>query len=67
MIDFFFSGRYPPYSDRKANLLGFLLRKRRPLPKLYISHFLALGVGVGLTFLVNYYLQVNTKFQLNQS
>lgn len=51
------SGRYPPYSDRKSNLLNFLLRKRRPLPELYISHMLAMGVGVGVTLLVSYYVQ----------
>ncbi|XP_032590149.1 aldehyde dehydrogenase family 3 member B2 isoform X1 [Drosophila grimshawi] len=52
------SARYPPYSDRKSSLLSFLLRKRRPLPNLYLSHVIAAGLGVGLTFLVNYYLQV---------
>ncbi|XP_062129535.1 aldehyde dehydrogenase, dimeric NADP-preferring isoform X2 [Drosophila sulfurigaster albostrigata] len=52
------SARYPPYSDRKASLLSFLLRKRRPLPNLYLSHVLAVGLGVGLTVLANYYLQV---------
>ncbi|XP_034105766.2 aldehyde dehydrogenase, dimeric NADP-preferring isoform X4 [Drosophila albomicans] len=51
------SARYPPYSDRKASLLSFLLRKRRPLPNLYLSHVLAVGLGVGLTVLANYYLQ----------
>ncbi|XP_070851108.1 aldehyde dehydrogenase, dimeric NADP-preferring isoform X3 [Drosophila suzukii] len=52
------SARYPPYSDRKGSLLSFLLRKRRPLPNLHLSHVLAIGLGVGLTFLANYYLQV---------
>ncbi|XP_030368942.1 aldehyde dehydrogenase family 3 member B1 isoform X5 [Scaptodrosophila lebanonensis] len=51
------SARYPPYSDAKGSLLSFLLRKRRPLPKLYLTHILAVGVGVGLTFLANFYLQ----------
>ncbi|XP_073812789.1 aldehyde dehydrogenase type III isoform X5 [Musca autumnalis] len=51
------SGRYPPYSERKANILNFLLRKRRPLPNLYLSHILVFGLGVGLTFLVNHYMQ----------
>ncbi|KAL7735971.1 hypothetical protein ACLKA6_002401 [Drosophila palustris] len=51
------SARYPPYSDRKASLLSFLLRKRRPLPNLHLTHVLAVGLGVGLTVLVNYYLQ----------
>ncbi|XP_034475825.1 aldehyde dehydrogenase, dimeric NADP-preferring isoform X3 [Drosophila innubila] len=55
------SARYPPYSDRKASLLSFLLRKRRPLPNLHLSHVLAVGLGVGLTVLVNYYLQVRKK------
>jgi len=50
--------RYPPYSDRKGSLLSFLLRKRRPLPNLHLSHVVAIGLGVGLTFLANYYLQV---------
>jgi len=50
--------RYPPYSDRKGSLLSFLLRKRRPLPNLHLSHVLAIGLGVGLTVLTNYYLQV---------
>lgn len=60
----FFSirGRYPPYSERKACILNFLLRKRRPFPKLYISHILAFGVGIGLTFLANHYLQVIKEF-----
>nr|NP_001260775.1 aldehyde dehydrogenase type III, isoform U [Drosophila melanogaster]AGB93308.1 aldehyde dehydrogenase type III, isoform U [Drosophila melanogaster] len=52
------SARYPPYSDRKGSLLSFLLRKRRPLPNLHLSHVLAIGLGVGLTVLTNYYLQV---------
>uniref|UniRef100_A0A0A1WJM9 Fatty aldehyde dehydrogenase n=1 Tax=Zeugodacus cucurbitae TaxID=28588 RepID=A0A0A1WJM9_ZEUCU len=52
------SGRYPPYSDRKSSLLGFLLRKRRPFPKLYLSHLLAVGLGIGLTVLFTHYLQV---------
>ncbi|XP_070069010.1 aldehyde dehydrogenase, dimeric NADP-preferring isoform X1 [Drosophila takahashii] len=52
------SARYPPYSDRKGSLLSFLLRKRRPLPNLHLSHVVAIGLGVGLTFLANYYLQV---------
>ncbi|KPU77073.1 uncharacterized protein Dana_GF13679, isoform I [Drosophila ananassae] len=51
------SARYPPYSDRKGSLLSFLLRKRRPLPNLHLSHLLAVGLGVGLTVLANYYLQ----------
>nr|NP_724565.3 aldehyde dehydrogenase type III, isoform O [Drosophila melanogaster]AAM68899.3 aldehyde dehydrogenase type III, isoform O [Drosophila melanogaster] len=51
------SARYPPYSDRKGSLLSFLLRKRRPLPNLHLSHVLAIGLGVGLTVLTNYYLQ----------
>ncbi|XP_017002157.3 aldehyde dehydrogenase, dimeric NADP-preferring isoform X5 [Drosophila takahashii] len=51
------SARYPPYSDRKGSLLSFLLRKRRPLPNLHLSHVVAIGLGVGLTFLANYYLQ----------
>ena len=55
--EFLASGRYPPYSDRKSNLLNFLLRKRRPLPKFYISHIIAVGVGVGLSFLANRYMQ----------
>uniref|UniRef100_A0A1B0BE64 Aldehyde dehydrogenase n=1 Tax=Glossina palpalis gambiensis TaxID=67801 RepID=A0A1B0BE64_9MUSC len=52
------SGRYPPYSDRKTNFLNFLLRKRRPLPKLYFSHLLVFGLGIGLTILFNNYMQV---------
>ncbi|KAL9912830.1 aldehyde dehydrogenase type III isoform 3-T3 [Glossina fuscipes fuscipes] len=51
------SGRYPPYSDRKTNFLNFLLRKRRPLPKLYFSHLLVFGLGIGLTILFNNYMQ----------
>lgn len=60
-----FSARYPPYSDRKASLLSFLLRKRRPLPNLYLSHVLAGCLGVGLTFLWNYYLQVRKVYILH--
>ncbi|BFG03383.1 aldehyde dehydrogenase dimeric NADP-preferring [Drosophila madeirensis] len=51
------SARYPPYSDRKGSFLSFLLRKRRPLPNFYLTHVLAVGLGVGLTVLANYYLQ----------
>ncbi|XP_059224715.1 aldehyde dehydrogenase, dimeric NADP-preferring isoform X3 [Stomoxys calcitrans] len=51
------SGRYPPYSERKASILSFLLRKRRPLPNLYLSHIFVFGLGIGLTFLVNHYMQ----------
>lgn len=51
------SGRYPPYSERKSNILNFLLRKRRPFPKLYLSHIFVFGLGIGLTFLVNHYMQ----------
>ncbi|XP_065369715.1 aldehyde dehydrogenase, dimeric NADP-preferring isoform X4 [Calliphora vicina] len=51
------SGRYPPYSERKANILNFLLRKRRPFPKLYLSHIFMFGLGIGLTFLANHYMQ----------
>ncbi|XP_017838437.1 aldehyde dehydrogenase family 3 member B1 isoform X2 [Drosophila busckii] len=52
------SARYPPYSDAKSSLLSFLLRKRRPLPNLHLSHLLAIGVGVGATLLINFYMQV---------
>ncbi|XP_052841428.1 aldehyde dehydrogenase, dimeric NADP-preferring isoform X2 [Drosophila gunungcola] len=52
------SARYPPYSDRKGSILSFLLRKRRPLPNLHLSHVVAVGLGVGLTVLANFYLQV---------
>ncbi|XP_033253002.1 aldehyde dehydrogenase, dimeric NADP-preferring-like isoform X7 [Drosophila miranda] len=52
------SARYPPYSDRKGSFLSFLLHKRRPLPNFYLTHVLAIGLGVGLTVLANYYLQV---------
>ncbi|XP_067632513.1 aldehyde dehydrogenase, dimeric NADP-preferring isoform X2 [Eurosta solidaginis] len=55
--ELFGSGRYPPYSDRKASILGLLLRKRRPFPKLYLTHLLAVGLGIGLTVLVNHYMQ----------
>ncbi|KAL9922187.1 aldehyde dehydrogenase type III isoform 4-T4 [Glossina fuscipes fuscipes] len=55
------SGRYPPYSDRKTNFLNFLLRKRRPLPKLYFSHLLVFGLGIGLTILFNNYMQDEKK------
>ncbi|XP_046810911.1 aldehyde dehydrogenase, dimeric NADP-preferring isoform X3 [Lucilia cuprina] len=51
------SGRYPPYSERKANILNFLLRKRRPLPKMYLTHIFAFGLGIGLTFLANHFMQ----------
>ncbi|KAM7344321.1 aldehyde dehydrogenase type III isoform 3-T3 [Cochliomyia hominivorax] len=51
------SGRYPPYSERKAAILNFLLRKRRPFPNLYLSHIFAFGLGIGLTFLANHYMQ----------
>ncbi|XP_037953805.1 aldehyde dehydrogenase family 3 member B1 isoform X1 [Teleopsis dalmanni] len=51
------SGRYPPYSDRKASLLGFLLRKRRPFPNLYLSYIITFGLGIGFAFLLNHYLQ----------
>ncbi|XP_017838439.1 aldehyde dehydrogenase family 3 member B1 isoform X4 [Drosophila busckii] len=51
------SARYPPYSDAKSSLLSFLLRKRRPLPNLHLSHLLAIGVGVGATLLINFYMQ----------
>ncbi|XP_033252998.1 aldehyde dehydrogenase, dimeric NADP-preferring-like isoform X3 [Drosophila miranda] len=51
------SARYPPYSDRKGSFLSFLLHKRRPLPNFYLTHVLAIGLGVGLTVLANYYLQ----------
>ncbi|XP_034651177.1 aldehyde dehydrogenase, dimeric NADP-preferring isoform X7 [Drosophila subobscura] len=54
------SARYPPYSDRKGSFLSFLLRKRRPLPNFYLTHVLAVGLGVGLTVLANYYLQKNS-------
>lgn len=57
--EFLASGRYPPYSDRKLNMVNFLLRKRRPLPKFYVSHILAFCLGIGLTFLANFYLQSN--------
>ncbi|XP_030238983.1 aldehyde dehydrogenase family 3 member B1 isoform X2 [Drosophila navojoa] len=59
------SARYPPYSDRKASLLSFLLRKRRPLPNLHLTHILAVGLGIGLTFLTNYYLQVRKDTKSN--
>ncbi|XP_037827806.1 aldehyde dehydrogenase, dimeric NADP-preferring isoform X3 [Lucilia sericata] len=51
------SGRYPPYSERKANILNFLLRKRRPLPNMYLTHIFAFGLGIGLTFLANHFMQ----------
>lgn len=57
-----YRARYPPYSDRKSSLLSFLLRKRRPLPNLYLSHIFAAGLGIGLTFLMNYYLQVRKVY-----
>ncbi|XP_075169944.1 aldehyde dehydrogenase type III isoform X1 [Haematobia irritans] len=51
------SGRYPPYSENKTSILSFLLRKRRPLPNLYLTHVFVFGLGVGLTFLLNHYMQ----------
>ncbi|XP_017838440.1 aldehyde dehydrogenase family 3 member B1 isoform X5 [Drosophila busckii] len=55
------SARYPPYSDAKSSLLSFLLRKRRPLPNLHLSHLLAIGVGVGATLLINFYMQKDSN------
>ncbi|XP_002060993.3 aldehyde dehydrogenase family 3 member B1 isoform X2 [Drosophila willistoni] len=52
------SARYPPYSDQKSSLLTFLLRKRRPLPNLHLPYVLAFGLGVGVSVLVNYLIQV---------
>ncbi|XP_068144779.1 aldehyde dehydrogenase family 3 member B1 isoform X1 [Drosophila tropicalis] len=52
------SARYPPYSDQKGSLLAFLLRKRRPLPNLHLPYVLAFGLGVGVSVLVNYFIQV---------
>ncbi|KAL5291740.1 ALDH3A2 family protein [Megaselia abdita] len=54
--EFLASGRYPPYSEKKTSILGSLLAKRRPFPKLYFSHILAVGVGVVVTLLVNKYI-----------
>ncbi|XP_068144782.1 aldehyde dehydrogenase family 3 member B1 isoform X4 [Drosophila tropicalis] len=51
------SARYPPYSDQKGSLLAFLLRKRRPLPNLHLPYVLAFGLGVGVSVLVNYFIQ----------
>uniref|UniRef100_T1GL47 Aldehyde dehydrogenase domain-containing protein n=1 Tax=Megaselia scalaris TaxID=36166 RepID=T1GL47_MEGSC len=54
--EFLASGRYPPYSEKKTSILANLLAKRRPFPKLYFSHILAVGVGVVVTLLVNKYI-----------
>ncbi|XP_055851396.1 aldehyde dehydrogenase, dimeric NADP-preferring isoform X1 [Episyrphus balteatus] len=62
--EFLASGRYPPYSDRKATILSMILKKRRPFPNIYFSHLVALGLGVGLTLLVNSYLQHKFKIYL---
>ncbi|XP_037043027.1 aldehyde dehydrogenase family 3 member B1 isoform X5 [Bradysia coprophila] len=47
------SSRYPPYSEKKTNLLTLLLKKRSGLPTKYLSYILFFGLGVGTTFLIN--------------
>lgn len=47
------SSRYPPYSDKKTNLLTMLLKKRGGLPTKYLSYILFFGLGVATTFLIN--------------
>ncbi|XP_068144781.1 aldehyde dehydrogenase family 3 member B1 isoform X3 [Drosophila tropicalis] len=56
------SARYPPYSDQKGSLLAFLLRKRRPLPNLHLPYVLAFGLGVGVSVLVNYFIQTSDEY-----
>ncbi|CAD7077118.1 unnamed protein product [Hermetia illucens] len=54
--EFLSSGRYPPYSDRKTSVLACLLKRRRGLPNLYISHVLTFALGVGAAVLAHYYI-----------
>lgn len=44
------SGRYPPYSDTKINILMSLLAKRRRLCCKYVPHALMFALGIAATY-----------------
>ncbi|XP_037903609.1 aldehyde dehydrogenase, dimeric NADP-preferring isoform X2 [Hermetia illucens] len=62
--EFLSSGRYPPYSDRKTSVLACLLKRRRGLPNLYISHVLTFALGVGAAVLAHYYIMKGHQIRL---
>jgi len=51
--EFLGSSRYPPYSERKTNVLGMLLKKRSGIPFKYITYALIFGLGAASAILVN--------------
>ncbi|XP_055374553.1 aldehyde dehydrogenase, dimeric NADP-preferring isoform X1 [Condylostylus longicornis] len=55
--EFLASARYPPYSDKKTWFLSTLMKKRKPFPNFYFSHLCAVGIGIGIAFLINYYMK----------
>lgn len=53
------SVRYPPYSDKKVQILLQLMKKRASLPTKYLCHVLMFGLGIGTAFLINALVKVN--------
>lgn len=46
----FFSGRYPPYSDKKVSFLSFLVRKRSGISLKYLPHIAMFALGVAVSY-----------------
>ncbi|XP_031633305.1 aldehyde dehydrogenase, dimeric NADP-preferring [Contarinia nasturtii] len=55
IAEYLSSSRYPPYSDRKTNLLVFLLKKRYSISPKYLGYAAIFGLGVMTTILYNHY------------
>nr|CAD7404576.1 unnamed protein product [Timema cristinae] len=44
------ASRYPPYSEKKIAMLGFLLKKRAGVSLKYLPHLVMFGLGIAATF-----------------
>ncbi|XP_055320299.1 aldehyde dehydrogenase, dimeric NADP-preferring isoform X2 [Sitodiplosis mosellana] len=58
IAEFLSSARYPPYSERKTNLLVFLLKKRYSISSKYLGYMALFGLGAASAFLYNKYFKV---------
>ncbi|XP_050299192.1 aldehyde dehydrogenase, dimeric NADP-preferring-like [Anthonomus grandis grandis] len=47
--------RYPPYSDKKTNLINMVLKKRRGVPMKFFDRILIFCLGVVLAFVFQYF------------
>ncbi|XP_021931429.1 aldehyde dehydrogenase, dimeric NADP-preferring-like isoform X4 [Zootermopsis nevadensis] len=44
------SRRYPPYSEKKTNFVGFIMRKRKGVNLRYLPHVLMFALGIAVAY-----------------